>query len=264
VDKPGFCQKPGLLTGKKLMMIENQLQMLYNDLSSWWHLFSPPEDYEEEAAFYKKIFLDYSSQTPKTILELGSGGGNNASFFKHDFEMTLVDLSPGMLEISRKINPECEHIQGDMRTVQLNRVFDGVFIHDAIMYITTKDDLRKVMETAFVHCRPGGIALFAPDWVKETFNPSTDHGGTDGDGRGIRYLEWTHDPDPNDTTYFVEFAFLLHEPGKNTQVKYDRHVFGLFKRDVWLQLLRDVGFESRTIKDPYERELFLGIIPFIE
>jgi SAM-dependent methyltransferase len=242
-------------------MIENQFQMLYSELSAWWHLFSPPEDYKEEATFYKKIFLDYSSQAPKTILELGSGGGNNASFLKKDFQMTLVDLSPEMLKVSHQLNPECKHIQGDMRTVRLNRVFDGVFIHDTIMYITTIDDLRKVMETAFVHCRPGGIALFMPDWVKETFKPSTDHGGTDGDDRGIRYLEWTYDPDPNDTAYIVEFAFLLHGPGKETQIKYDCHTFGLFERETWLKLLHESGFNSRMIKDQDERDLFIGVKP---
>jgi len=241
------------------MMIENQFQMLYSELSAWWHLFSPPEDYKEEAAFYKKIFLKYSSHKPKTIIELGSGGSNNASFLKKDFQMTLVDLSPEMLKVSQQLNPECEHFQGDMRNVRLNRVFDSVFIHDAIMYITTINDLRKVMETAFVHCKPEGIVLITPDWVKETFRPSTDHGGTDGDGRGIRYLEWTYDPDPNDTTYIVEFAILLHEPGKDTQIKYDRHVFGLFERETWLRLLQEVGFEARVMKDQDERDLFIGV-----
>ena len=173
--------------------------------------------------------------------------------------MTLVDLSPEMLKFSRLLNPECEHIQGDMRTVRLNRLFDSVFIHDAIMYITTIDDLRKVMETAHVHCIPGGIVLITPDWVKETFRPSTDHGGTDGNGRGIRYLEWTYDPDPNDTTYIVEFAFLLHEPGKDTQIKYDRHIFGLFERETWLGFIQEAGFEPRIVKDPEERDLFIGV-----
>lgn len=243
------------------MMIENQFHKLYRDLSSWWHLFSPPEDYEEEAAFYKKIFLEYPSHPPKTILELGSGGGNNASFLKHDFQMTMVDISPEMLKVSQQLNPQCEHIQGDMRLVRLNRLFDSVFIHDAIMYITTEDDLRKVMETGYVHCRPGGIVLIMPDWVKETFKSSTDHGGTDGDGRGIRYLEWTYDPDPSDTTYIVEFAILLHERDKDTQIKYDRHVFGLFERETWLELLHEAGFEARMVKDQEERDLFIGVKP---
>jgi trans-aconitate methyltransferase len=47
--------------------------------------------------------------------------------------LTPVDLSTEMLAISRTLNPECEHIAGDMRTSRLERRFDAVFIHDAIM-----------------------------------------------------------------------------------------------------------------------------------
>lgn len=238
-----------------------ETRILYHELNSWWQLFSPPADYEAEAKNYKKIFLAYSSSPPTTVLELGSGGGNNASFLKHDFQMTLVDISLDMLEISRQLNPECEHIQGDMRTLRLDQVFDIIFIHDAIMYITTKEDLLKVMKTAFAHCRPGGIALLTPDYVKETFKPSTDHGGINGNGKGIRYLEWTFDPEPDDTSYIVEFAMLLHESEKTTQIKYDRHILGLFKRDEWLQSLEEVGFESRNITDLDGHDLFIGIKP---
>lgn len=35
------------------------------------------------------------------------------------------------------------------------------------MYLTTEEDLRRAMETAFVHCRPGGLTLFAPDFSAE-------------------------------------------------------------------------------------------------
>ena len=87
-----------------------------------------------------------------------------------------------------------------MRTLRLGRTFDAVLVHDAVMYMTTEADLRQAIETAYVHVRPGGVAVFAPDFVKETFKPSTDHGGHDGDGRALRYLEWSFDPDPDDTT----------------------------------------------------------------
>jgi hypothetical protein len=40
--------------------------------------------------------------------------------------MTLVDLSEEMLVVSRQLNPECQHHQGDMRTVRLGRTFDAV------------------------------------------------------------------------------------------------------------------------------------------
>lgn len=220
---------------------------LYDELASWWPLVSPPGDYAEEAVFYQRTLLDACERPATTLLELGSGGGNNASFLKARFRMTLVDRSPGMLEVSRALNPECEHVEGDICTVRLDRSFDGVFVHDAIVYMATEMDLRKAMETAFAHCEPGGAALFAPDHVRESFRPSTDHGGSDEGERGLRYLEWTWDPDPADTSYLVDFAFLLRERDGSVRVEHDRHVNGLFARADWLRLLSEVGFRPRAV-----------------
>src|ERR1044072_3890085 len=150
---------------------------IYNELASWWPLFSTPEDYLKEATFFHETLINQAASPPITVLELGSGGGNNAVHLKSHFKLTLVDASPPMLEVSRALNPECEHLEGDMRTVRLGRQFDAVFIHDAIMYMTTQQDLRRAIETAFVHCKTAGLALLVPDYTRETFSPSTEHGG---------------------------------------------------------------------------------------
>lgn len=220
---------------------------LYDQLSGWWRLLSPPEEYAEEAAFYAATLLAAVNAPFRTLLELGSGGGNNASHLKARFQLTLVDPSPGMLAVSRELNPECEHIEGDMRTVRLGREFDAVFIHDAIVYMTTAGDLRAAIETAYVHCRPGGAALFAPDHLRESFRPSTDHGGSDGPDRALRYLEWTYDPDPADSTYLVDYAYMLRHPDGSVSVEHDRHVEGLFSGDEWLRICADVGFQATIV-----------------
>ncbi len=119
---------------------------LYSDLASWWPLMSAPADYEEEAAFYQRLILEASKEPPVTLLELGSGGGNNASFLKARFEMVLVEPSPGMLAVSQALNPEVPHVIGDMRSVRLGRVFDGVFVHDAVTYMLTESDLRRAID----------------------------------------------------------------------------------------------------------------------
>ncbi len=93
--------------------------------------------------------------------------------------LTLVDLSGEMLDISRRLNPTCEHFLGDMRTVRLDRQFDAVLIYDAVDYMTTEADLALALETAFIHVRPGGVAIFVPDHIKETFIPGSDHDGSD-------------------------------------------------------------------------------------
>lgn len=222
---------------------------LYGDLAAWWPLLSAPSEYEEEANLYRARLLEEARRPLNDVLELGSGGGNNASFLKQHFSMTLVDLSTDMLGVSRALNPECEHVAGDMRSVRLRRYFDAVFVHDAIDYMLTEDDLAAVFETAHVHLRPEGIALFVPDYVAETFSPSTDHGGHDGTERSLRYLEWTHGPAPGDSSYVVDFVYALRE-GDDVRVEHDRHSHGVFGRDVWLRLLQDQGFNAKAV--PYE------------
>jgi SAM-dependent methyltransferase len=225
---------------------------LYNELASWFHLLTAPAEYADEAALYRDTILASSTIPVAAVLELGSGGGNNASHMKSHFSLTLVDLSPEMLAVSRELNPDCEHVQGDMRSVRLNRNFDAVFVHDAVSYITDLDDLGATVETAFVHCKPGGVALFVPDHVRETFKPATDHGGHDGDSRGLRYLMWDWDPDPTDTTYISDFAYLLREENGAVLVVHDRHVCGLFAQEQWTTVLLESGFlpEMRPTDEP--------------
>jgi SAM-dependent methyltransferase len=239
---------------------------MYDELAAWWPLISPPEDYEEEAAFYYRTLASACARPPREVLELGSGGGNNASHMKAHAAMVLVEPSAGMRALSERLNPECEHVAGDMRTVRLGREFDAVFVHDAVCYMTSEDDLRRAIETAFVHCRPGGAVLFAPDFVVENFKPGSDHGGHDGaDGRALRYLEWMWDPDPSDSTYLVHYAFLLRTADGQVHPEYDRHVEGLFPRASWLRLLSEAGFDPRVVPfehselEPGSHEVFVGM-----
>jgi SAM-dependent methyltransferase len=235
---------------------------MYRELAMWWPLISAPEEYIEEAAGYKERILAASERPVEHVLELGSGGGNNASHMKDAYEMTLVDLSPDMLAVSRALNPDCEHIEGDMRTVRLDRRFDAVFVHDAIDYITTEEDLRATIETVSIHCEEGGAVLLAPDFVAETFELRTETGGHDGDGRSLRWLQWTHPPDQQSTTYYDDFAYLLRE-GDRVWVEHDRHVCGLFSKDVWLALLDEAGIDatwaSITFSDDSRSESFVGV-----
>lgn len=234
---------------------------MYGEVASWFHLITAPEEYDEEAEVYRSLLEEAGVPRGGTVLELGSGGGNNASHLKAHFELTLSDLSPEMLELSRSINPELEHVEGDMRTLRLGREFAAVFAHDAIDYMVTEDDLRAAMETAAAHTRPGGAALLVPDDLKETYEDRTDHGGNDAEGRSARYLEWSFDPDPNDTIYETHYTYLLRDESGAVRVEHDRHVLGLFPRERWLAWLSEAGFmpEVRVVDlgEPQPSELFL-------
>jgi SAM-dependent methyltransferase len=241
------------------------MSRMYEELAPWWPLLSHPSEYEEEAAIYGRLLAEARVNPPRTLLELGSGGGNNASHMKASASLTLVEPAAGMREVSRALNPECEHVDGDMRTVRLGRTFDAVFVHDAVCYMTTEADLRAAMTTALVHCAPGGAVLFAPDYVRETFEPGTESGGRDAGTRALRYLEWMWDPDPTDTTYTVDYAFLLREADDTVRVVHDRHIEGLFSRADWLRWLAETGFvDVRSVPfehsevEPGAHEVFVG------
>jgi SAM-dependent methyltransferase len=240
---------------------------IYSDHAAWYHLLTAPEDYAEESAFYMGLIREASPTPPRTLLELGSGGGNMASHYAKEVTPTLSDISPQMIALSRTILPDVEHHVGDMRTLRLGRTFDAVFIHDAIVYMLREDDLRQAMRTAWAHLKPGGVAVFAPDYTLENFRAGTEHGGHDGEGRGLRYLEWCHPLQNGADHCVVDYVLVFHEDGQPPRVDVDRHIEGLFSRDVWLRLLAETGFRAypRPLEhsevEPDSHEVFVAIRP---
>jgi hypothetical protein len=92
-----------------------------------------------------------------------------------------------------------------------------------------EEDLRPAIRTAYLHCRAGGVAVFLPDSTAEIFTPGTECGGSDGnDGRAARYLEWTWDPDPNDSWVQTEYTLALRSADGSIQVIHESHRTGLF------------------------------------
>lgn len=240
---------------------------IYRDLAPWYPLLTPVGDYAEAAAFYLAQIRAHTRRPLQTMLELGCGAGHNAAWLKRDLRCTLTDLSPQMLALSRRLNPECQHLEGDMRTLRLGRLFDCVFIHDAINHMTTREDLAAALATAYAHTAPGGVALFQPDFVRENFAPCTDTGGSDDGPRGLRYLEWCWDPDPADDTYTTHLAILIREADGAVTAHHDTFQAGLFPRQLWLDLISAAGFEATAV--PFEHsqfpecgnEVFVGVRP---
>ncbi len=248
------------------ILVNLMTNLLYDTLVDWYLLLDHPEDHRVEAEQLGLKFAEAITGTGTTLLELGSGGGNNALHLKGDFRCTLTDLNEPMLEVSRKQNPECEHLQGDMRTLRLERTFDAVLVGDAIGYMLTEKDLRAAFETAFVHTRPGGAAIIASEFFLELLSdvPWLTE-GAEGD-RAIKVLEWTWDPDPTDTMCRSEFAILMRE-GTNFRSLHESHDFGMFPKATWVKLLTEVGYQvevfHRDAPEGFSDEGFLCRRPVV-
>jgi len=232
---------------------------LFGDLAGWFHLFTAPDEYREEADFYARVLRESCAREPRTVLELGSGGGNNASHMKERFDMTLVDLSPAMLDVSRSINPECEHLEGDMRTIRLSRTFDAVFVHDAVSYLLTAEELSAAISTAFEHLAPGGVALFrarrgARD-VRASNRPRRSRWR--GAGASVPGVELG----PGSGRHRIPRRLRVPPPRAPMPRSFTiGTAAAVFPRDVWKGLLSETGFEPHTRPAEYEEggEVFIG------
>lgn len=220
---------------------------LYDQLSEWYTLLTPLADYAEEAPTYRAALRDALGPGRHTLLELGAGAGHNAHYLADDFDLTLTDLSPRMLALTEVSCPGAARAVGDMRSLRLGRTFDAVFAHDALCYMTTEADLAAVFETARVHLRAGGVFLVAPDYFAETFEAGTEEGGSDSDGRSLRFLGWVWQREGERERYVVDYAIMTRVGEGPTEVHHDRHEEGLFPRATWERLLDAAGFAVERV-----------------
>ena len=222
---------------------------MYSEFAHLWPLISAPEDYANEARYWRDVLRAKLAPGRHRILELGVGGGNNLSHLTGEFDAVAVDLSPQMLDQCLQLNPGVPCHVGDMRSVRLGETFQAVLIHDAISYMLTEEDLRQTFETAAAHLERGGVFVTAPDDFRETFQPARVTHSTRSDGvMELTLIEYEYDPDPSDTT-IETIMFYMIRTSDGLRVEQDRHTTGLFPIQTWLGLMEEAGF--RAEKHPY-------------
>jgi len=184
----------------------------------------------------------------RSVLNMACGGGKNAFNLKRHFEVTGIDISQPMLDLAKKLNPECTFVQADMRTCSLGRQFDCVFVDDVVSGMA-QSDLAAVFRTAFEHLRSGGVMVVSPggDVTKETFEQNGTRitharSSLKPESIDVVFIENNYDPDPTDDTYEFTLVYLIREDGK-LRVEIDRETEAFVSLDVWRATIREAGFE---------------------
>jgi ubiquinone/menaquinone biosynthesis C-methylase UbiE len=209
----------------------------YNDLAWTEDWFVEPSDYEDEVSCYISLINKYASSHPTTLLHLGSGAGGMDRVFKRHFSVTGVDISPGMIAKARSANPDIEYIEGDMRSLRLNRQFDAVVIPDSIDYMLTLNDLDKAFKTAVHHLKLNGILLVVGK-TQEIFHNNNFAYTGEKDGIHITLLENNYINPSTPNSYEAILIYLIRQQEELT-IHMDRHVLGLFSQKNWERVFRD-------------------------
>ena len=136
----------------------NVTNSLYGDRAWLWPLWGDPEtEYADYCEYLVKGMRRHARRELNTLLNAGCGGGKNLFTLRKHFQAAGLALSAAMLALAADLNPGCELIQGDLRGYELGRVFDSIFLYDAISYLLTEQDLARAFRQAWKHLAPGGI-----------------------------------------------------------------------------------------------------------
>jgi len=149
----------------------HQPSTVFSDYARYYDLLYRDKDYAAEAEYVAGLIRKFHPSA-RSILELGSGTGMHAIHLaKQGYEVTGVDLSPGMVNIARSnveatpqpstLNLQPIFLEEDIREVRLNKRFDAVIaLFHVISYQTTNEDVTATFETARHHLNPGGVFIF--------------------------------------------------------------------------------------------------------
>jgi SAM-dependent methyltransferase len=231
---------------------EPSLPRLYTDLAWLWPLWEDVEEYRAECDAYIRLYEKHTPFPVSTLLDLGCGGDKTSHNLARRFTTTGIDLSEAMLAHARKLNPEGEFVRGDMRSLDLERTFDAVFVNDAISYMTSLPDLVAVFRTARRHLKPQGVMLVNADMTRESFVQNrTDSSWRSREGLQATFIENYFDPDPEDTELeFVLTCIIRDRDG--VRVEHDLHRLGIFSRKQWEEALNCAGFDLLDTECPPE------------
>ncbi len=227
----------------------------YNELAWTEDWLADTADYEREVMVYVELIRGSAAEPPRTLLHMGSGAGGYDSVFKRFFTVTGVDLSRGMLDKARAAHPEIEYLEGDMRTLRLNRLFDAVVIPDSIDYMASLDDLQQAIQTAVEHLKKGGVLLVVGK-TRETFqNNNFAYTGEKNDVH-VTVFENNYINPLRPDTYEATLVYLIRRQGELT-IHTDHHVLGLFPQAAWDRVFKDAGLrmQQKALDGVYDRYL---------
>lgn len=141
--------------------------MIYDLIAPFYDAVNRDIDYGSWADFIEECFQRYMSQKPTLVLDLASGTGSmTLELAKRGYDMTGVDISTEMLEISREKAEKAGQnnilwLCQDMRAFELYGTVDAaVCCLDSINHLTRTAELLECLALVHNYLIPDGLFIF--------------------------------------------------------------------------------------------------------
>jgi len=137
---------------------------VFNEYARYYDLLYRDKDYGAETEYVHGL-IQAQNPDAKSILNIGCGSGrHDRCLVAHGYTVTGVDISEEMLAAAQNSaagSESLDYVQGDARSVRLDKTFDVVIsLFHVMSYQVTNADLMAAFVTAHTHLKPGGSFVF--------------------------------------------------------------------------------------------------------
>jgi SAM-dependent methyltransferase len=218
------------------------------------------KDYARESADIDALIR---AQRPgaRSLLDVACGTGGHLVHLRDRYDVTGVDIDTGMLDQARRRLPEVTLVEGDMRTLSLDRTFDAVVcLFSSIGYLRSSEELDRAVGAMAGHLQPGGV-LIIDGWIRPDAWIS---GGTTqvtvASSDEIDVIRMSHSERQGDKTY-LEMHHLVGTPN-GIEHLVDHHELTLFTPGDYESAFRRSGLTVDTVESPVPgRDRYVGLKP---
>jgi SAM-dependent methyltransferase len=141
---------------------------VFGDYGRYYDVLYADKDYAAEGRYVVTLLEKYVD-TPRTILEFGSGTGRHGRVLaRHGYHVTGIERSQEMIQRAAEAPDELGDlsgsfrcVQGDIRSTSVRATFDAVIsLFHVVSYQTESEDVAAVFKNAARHLKSGGLFLF--------------------------------------------------------------------------------------------------------
>ena len=223
--------------------------MFYDDLYAFYDLINPGRD--EEHAYYRNLIAETDD-----VLEVACGSGSLTSeIAKFARSVVGIDISPKMLEIARLRVPGAEFLETDMRSFEVDKIFDKVICpFNSFMHMHSDKDAVAALSLFRAHCKPTGqivVDMFDIDinfFDASTCNVQLAECMDPVSGRHVRLYEDSR-LDPDGPT--IEITVRVVDTATKEEVTRSTYAMRIYRPDHMRSLFLEAGLTPVTVKANY-------------
>ncbi|TFG03684.1 MAG: class I SAM-dependent methyltransferase [Promethearchaeota archaeon] len=233
---------------------------MYKEFAEVYDLIYSFIDYKKSCKKLAKLIKKYKKSPGNKLLDVACGTGSHLFHLQDKFICTGVDINADMLEIAKEKVRNCDFIQTDMISMNLNKKFDVLTcLFSSIGYVKTYENLKQTIHNFSNHLNIGGIVIIEPWLTKSVYRVGFPSMTTyDREDIKIARLNTTNLKDDLST---MEMHYLMVKKGEEVKYFKDYHELGLFDTDKTIEIMENANFEVKSFEKGLmvDRGIFIGI-----